>query len=162
MKITDGCRVIIEYGLTDDAGTLLEDTSEDGPVEYTHGQGEILPGLEAGLAGADSGSEVTLDLEPEDAYGPYDPEGLFIVPRSEFPADAELSPGDSLEVHVADDETDEAEEHDHEDCKEHDHNVMEVVVAEVKKEEVVLDANHPLAGKRVTFRIKVLSVTPPA
>ena len=149
MKIAHHSLVEIEYVLIDEEGEVLEesDAGDEGPVRYVQGLGLILPGLEDALEGAEPGSSLEVRLRPEDAYGDYDPAGLVNVPRDELPADAELVPGDWITVTVAD-----------EDEAQNGENELEMRVVELNSEGVILDANHPLAGKPVTFRVKVLSV----
>ena len=153
MKIEKNTFVEMHYRIYDDGGTLVESTEGDEPVRYLHGAEEILPGLENGLDGVEAGATVTLELEAEDAYGEYNPDGLVSVPRKELPAEHDYAKGDWISISVEDDEED-PHEHD-EDC---DHE-MEMQVVEIRDDEVILDANHPLAGKRVRFEVDVLSVS---
>jgi len=144
MKIQNDCIVEISYELYDSDGALAESSKEDGNVSYMQGLGEILPGLEEALEGHGAGDHFEVEIAAEDAFGDYDPEGLITVPRSEFPPDAEIVPGDWIAVSVSDD--DEGEEE------------IEMCVIEISPEAVVLDANHPLAGKNVRFQVDVISV----
>lgn len=147
MNIRPGSVVEIAYRLYDAEGELVESSEEDGPVTYRHGREEILPGLEAALEGRSAGEQVRVTVAPEDAYGAYNPDGLIAVRRSELPAEHEYAPGDWLSVCVENDE----EDHD-------DEGELEMRVVEVREDEVVLDANHPLAGQSVTFEVEVRSV----
>jgi FKBP-type peptidyl-prolyl cis-trans isomerase SlyD len=144
VKIVQDTMVELEYELLDKEGEVLETTADDGPVTYLHGHGEILGGLERALDGAEIGANLTVTLAPEDAYGLHDPEGIVAVPRSEFPADAEIVPGDCVDVTVDEDDEDEG--------------TIEMVVVEIRPDTIFLDANHPLAGQEVTFRVNVLTV----
>ena len=148
MKIRNECIVEIAYELFDDAGELAESSADDGPIAYMHGLHEILPGLEEALEGREAGDHFRVEVASADAYGDYDPEGLMTVPRSEFPPDAEIVPGDWIGVTIGDDE----------DEEESDEEEIEMLVIEISPEAVVLDGNHPLAGKDVTFVVDVLSV----
>ncbi len=137
----------MHYELFTASGELLETTQEDGPVRYVHGDEEILPGLEAALEGHGAGDEVRVTLSAQDAYGDYNPEGLVSVPRQQFDDDADLEPDTWITVTVAEsEETDEGE--------------LEMRVVEVREDEVILDANHPLAGQAVTFAVSVIAVAP--
>ena len=149
MKIHTDARVQIHYRLLDTDGELLETTDPEEPIVYTHGDEEILSGLEKALEGHEAGEEIRVELSPEDAYGDYNPEGLIFVPRSDLPEDLELTAGEWISVGVED--TDESGEEETE---------MEMRVVKVHDKEVVLDANHPLAGKRVVFEVQVVSVGP--
>ncbi len=151
MNIEEGCVVVLKYEVYDAEGELVE-SSEDEEVEFVHGSGEVLPGLERALAGHAAGDELKVDLAPEDAFGDYKPEGIITVPRAELPADAELTAGEFITIVVSDDD----------DSAEDDEEIgeIDVRIVEAGDEEVVLDANHPLAGQNVTFQVKVVSVRP--
>jgi len=151
MKISSDHWVEFHYELLDARGHQVETTADDGPVRYLHGHDEILPGLERALLGRRPGERFEISLAADEAYGAYDPEGIVSVPRSEMPEDEEISPGTWLTVSV------EADGDDEEDADERE---MELRVVEIHPEEVILDANHPLAGQDVTFRITIVSVEP--
>lgn len=147
MKIQAGCIVELSYQLKDEEGAVVEQSGKDGPMSYLHGYGEIPPGLETRLTGAEVGTAFEVTLAPGEAFGDYDPDKILAVPRDQFPADAEIVPGDTITVSVADDDDPEAETGE-----------MDTRVVEISPEAIVLDANHPYAGKRMTFDLKVLSV----
>lgn len=147
MKIQPGCIVELEYQLKDEDGSVVEQSGADGPMSYLHGYGEIPPGLEARLTGAEVGVAMEVTLAPGEAFGDYDPDKILAVPRDQFPADAEIVPGDTITVTVADDDDPEVESGE-----------MDTRVLEISPEAIVLDANHPYAGKKMTFDLKVLSV----
>lgn len=140
--------VELEYELFDPEGTRVETSGEDGPIAYLHGYGEILLGLERALDGAEAGSEIEITLPPDEAYGDYQPDGLVGVPRTEFPPDAEIVPGDWITVRTEPEESDGDDEGDE----------IEMHVVEIRPDTIFLDANHPLAGKDVTFKVRVLTV----
>jgi FKBP-type peptidyl-prolyl cis-trans isomerase SlyD len=141
LKIQRDCIVELVYELKDSKGELFE--KGEGP--YLHGYQNLPPGLEQALEGLESGSEQVVALEAPEAYGDYDPDGLVSVPRTEFPPDAEIVPGDLITVGVVDDD-------------EEDMGEMELRVHEISPEAIILDANHPLAGQSVTFDVSVVSV----
>jgi FKBP-type peptidyl-prolyl cis-trans isomerase SlyD len=147
LKIQDGCIVELSYQLKDEEGAVVEQSGTDGPMSYLHGYGEIPSGLEKRLKGAEVGTAFEVTLAPGEAFGDYDPEKILAVPRDQFPADAEIVPGDTITVSVADDDDPEAETGE-----------MDTRVVEISPEAIVLDANHPYAGKRMTFDLRVLSV----
>src|SRR3982751_6985104 len=127
MRIEKGRVVRLDYELKDSEGELLED--EGAQLEYLHGGfGGIFPKVEAALEGKEAGEEVTLTLEPEDAFGEYDAELLRVEPRDRFPKELEVGmrfegvPGDSEE------------------------EALIYTVTDVTPEGVVVDGNHPLAG----------------
>lgn len=146
MRVARGAWVTLDVALFDEEGQTL-DEGEPERVRYRQGHGELLAALEHALEGADVGDEVSALLPPEEAFGDYQPEGLFHVPREEF-GDYELELGAWVTIGVArEDPAEDAEEGD-----------IEARIVDVTDNEVVLDANHPLAGRTVLARARVLSV----
>lgn len=146
MKIRKGCIVDLVYELKDSEGDVVESADAAEPMTYLHGYGEIAPGLEEELDGVEEGALLEIVLPPDKAYGEYNPDGIVAVPRSGFPADAEIVPGDWISVQIKqDEESDEVED-------------LEMKVLEISPDAITLDANHPLAGQEVTFDIRVLGV----
>jgi FKBP-type peptidyl-prolyl cis-trans isomerase SlyD len=144
--IGKGSRVALRYELYDREGELLETSEESEPMEYEHGAEEIAPALEEALAGKGVGAQVRVTLPPEDAFGVPDPALIIVVPRAEIPPEVPLSVGEYLPVALEGASADlEGEE-------------IEFRIVEVGEDEVVLDANHPLAGEHVTFALEVLSI----
>ena len=145
MPIQKGDRIEIEYELRDADGELIESSGDEGaPLTYVHGDGELPPLVEQALEGKDEGDALVVDLAPGEAFGPYDPEGIVTVPRSELPDDAEVVPGEWITIGVVDD--DGAEDQ------------AEAQVVEVSPDGLVLDLNHPLAQEALQFRVTVLRV----
>jgi peptidylprolyl isomerase len=147
MKIRDGMVVVLKYELYREGGDLFE-TSEDEPIEFVQGEGDVLPGLERALEGLEEGAALELTLPAAEAFGEYNPEGLVSVPRAELPPDVELVKDEWITVVVQGDEEDDEEEL----------GEMDMRIVEAGEDEVILDANHPLAGQEVTFKVEVLSV----
>lgn len=149
MKIRPGCIVEVDYELRDADGALVEESTEDGRrMVYLHGNSEIPDGLEKELEGRQAGDEVHVALPPGAAYGEYNPDGIVTVPRDHFPPDAEIVPGDWIDVTLSDEDGKERE----------DGEALEMKVVEISPEAIVLDANHPLAGQACSFDVKVRSV----
>lgn len=141
MQIAEQTFVTIHYTLTDTKGEVLDSSEEaEGgePLSYIHGAGMIVPGLEEALLGKGAGDQVKVTIPPENAYGLRKDGLVQKVPRNELPAgDIEVGmrfraqgPGGS---HI-------------------------LTVAEMDKDSVTLDGNHPLAGATLNFDVKVLSV----
>jgi len=145
MKIADGTAVKLRYQIFDRHGELLETSDEAELLEYVHGRQEIAPALEAALGGKVAGDRARVTLPPEEAFGVHDPGLIVSVPRSEIPEEVRLSVGEYLPVQL---------EGAPEDLQEE----VEFRIVEVGEDEVVLDANHPLAGETVTFDLEVVSV----
>jgi len=146
MKIAPGSRVALKYRLFDGEGELVESSDDGELMEYKHGAEEIVPALERALEGKVVGDRLKVALQPEEAFGAFDPALMVTVPRSEIPDEVELEVGAYLPVELEQAPEDlEGEE-------------VEFRIIEVGDEEVVLDANHPLAGESVTFELEVVSV----
>lgn len=141
-RIQPNARVVLDYELRDDGGAVVDSSSgEDGePIVYVHGYGMLVPGLEAGVVGLTVGEEKEVVVAPEAGFGEHDGELVLEVDRSELPRPKEVKVGDEM---VA--ESPEGEE-----------AIMRVV--EVKDDAVVVDANHPLAGKILRYKVKVREV----
>jgi FKBP-type peptidyl-prolyl cis-trans isomerase SlyD len=130
--------ISIEYVLTDDAGEELDSNKGGEPLSYLHGHGQIVPGLERELTGKPVGHVATITVPPEEGYGEHDAERLVTVGRNRFEFEPEA--GQVLEASLP------------------QGGSVPFVVVEVNKDTVVLDGNHPLAGKTLHFEIKVLGV----
>jgi len=137
MQIEKDTVVTLRYKVADAKGKLIEESRD--PMVYLHGGYEnTLPKIEAALDGRLPGYEVTLQLLPEDAFGLRDESLARTIPKSEFPPGVKV--GGQLEGR-----TDDGAPH-----------VFHVV--KIKGDTVLLDGNHPLAGKELRFNIKVMGV----
>ena len=136
IEIEAGKTVAIDYALSLAGADVLESNPEGQPLIYTQGSGEILNALETELLGLVAGDEKLVTLAPEDAYGTIDPAAFQEVPIDQIPEEARKvntllnAPGYQGTIRVA----------------------------EVQEEIVILDFNHPLAGKSLTFDITIVSV----
>ncbi|HEX3176668.1 MAG TPA: peptidylprolyl isomerase [Methylomirabilota bacterium] len=139
--IKNGSRVRIEYTLSDDGGKVLDTNKGEEPFAYTQGAKEIVPGLESALAGLHAGDVKQVKVAPEDGYGAVDPKAQIEVGRDRVPPDVKV--GSELTGRAPNGAT------------------RPVRVKEVKDDTVVLDLNHPLAGKTLNFDVKILSVDGP-
>ena len=140
MKIRNGCVVSMHYTLTDDVGDVIDTSIGYEPLEYMHGAGEIVPGLEAFLDGEDVGFAGKVSVAPEDAYGEHNVGLLLEAQRENFPDDMELAEGMQVQTELP------------------DGTVAVFQVTSVSDKGIKLDANHPLAGKTLHFDIEVLDV----
>jgi FKBP-type peptidyl-prolyl cis-trans isomerase SlyD len=140
MEITKDRVVSIEYKLHLGDGKLIDESDPGDPLVYLHGYEEIVPGLENALAGKKAGDSLKVQVKPEDGYGEYDPDGVEEVPREEFPPDMELEEGGVVTA------TDE------------DGDDVEFLVKKLNEKTVVVDFNHPLAGKTLHFEVSVREV----
>jgi FKBP-type peptidyl-prolyl cis-trans isomerase SlyD len=139
--IKNGSVVSFEYTISDENGKFIESNRGKEPVTYTHGQQQIIPGLEKKLSGMKINEEKNVRLPPEEAFGPVDAKGFQEVPKDNFPAE-DLKVGTTVQVRGRQGED------------------LDLRVHEIKEESVVLDLNHPLAGKTLNFGVKVLDIQP--
>ena len=152
MKIQKNTIVSLRYKLTDAQNNVIEEP--DSPMIYLHGGYEgTFPKIEALLDGQDIGYEATIQLEPNEAFGEYDPELLKIEPRTRFPEPLEV--GMQFEG-VPDADSDDAQASSEED--ESDVEPLIYTVTDVADNQVVLDGNHPLAGMALRFWVQVEDV----
>lgn len=140
MKIKKDALVTIAVKMYDLQGNLREQTAEEG-VAYLHGHADIFPKIEAALEGKNEGDVVSVVLEPEDAFGDFDEEAIFVVPVEKL-GDPELVVPGLVFDHVP------GEAYDGRNYR----------VTDVAEGVAVLDANHPFAGWTLRFDVTVLSV----
>jgi len=139
--IKDGSVVSLQYTLSGDDGKTIESNKGKEPLKYTQGQHQIIPGLEKELTGMKVGGEKRIKVKPEDAYGPIDPKAIQEFPKEKIPPEGQKV-GAILTARGPQGQA------------------IPVKVKEVKEKTVVLDMNHPMAGKTLVFDIKVLEVEP--
>jgi FKBP-type peptidyl-prolyl cis-trans isomerase 2 len=135
-----GTTVSIHYTGTLADGTTFDSSEGRDPLTFQMGEGQIIPGLEAALSGMSAGEAKTVTIPAAQAYGDHNPQAIQQVPREAVPDHIPLDPGTQLQVQTQ------------------DGRALPVVVTEVTEEQVTLDANHPLAGKDLTFAVEVVSV----
>ena len=147
MKIEKNTIVSLRYKLTDAQNNVIEEP--DSPMVYLHGGYEgTFPKIETLLDGQDIGYEATIQLEPSEAFGEYDPELLKIEPRTRFPEPLEV--GMQFEgIPDADEASDVTDDPDSDD------EPLIYTVTDVADSQVVLDGNHPLAGMALRFWVLV-------
>ena len=139
-QVKSGDTVRIHYTGTLTDGTTFDSSQGRDPLEFTVGQGQIIPGLEKAIPGMTAGDKKTVAVPAAEAYGPTNPEARQDVPRDEIPAEIPLDLGTQLQVQAP------------------DGHVLPVTVVAVTEEIVTLDANHPLAGKDLTFDIELVEI----
>ena len=142
MTAKQGDSVKVHYHGTLNDGTVFDSTYEESPLDFTIGEGEIIPGFEQAVEGMDEGEKKNITVEPENAYGEYNERGVVQVPRENLPEDIQPEKGMMLQLNTPEDQ------------------VVYVTVTEIEEENVTLDANHPLAGKTLNFDIELLQVNP--
>jgi len=151
MKIAKNTIVSLRYKLTDAQNNVIEEP--DAPMVYLHGGYDgTFPKIESLLDGQDIGYEATIQLEPNEAFGEYDPELLKIEPRVRFPEPLEV--GMQFEG-VPEAEGDEGLEVVADADIENDEDTLIYTVTDLADHQVVLDGNHPLAGMALRFWVQV-------
>jgi FKBP-type peptidyl-prolyl cis-trans isomerase SlyD len=144
MKIGENMYVSIEYALKLDSGQEIDRSQEGRPLGFITGARQIIPGLEKALIGMSAGDAADIIVEPEDAYGPVRDDMFQDIPKSQFPADIEIKKGMSFEAQGP-------------------RGPFMIVVSRVNDDDTItVDLNHPLAGQRLHFAVKVIEMRQPS
>jgi FKBP-type peptidyl-prolyl cis-trans isomerase 2 len=138
VKKGDTVRVHYHGKLTD--GSTFDSSEGRDPLEFTVGSGQVIKGFDDALVDMKVGDKKTVNIPVEEGYGHRTDEMMMEYPKTEFPADMTPEPG--MELHMSDNSG----------------NVFPVVIAEVKDDVVILDANHPLSGKELVFDLELVSI----
>ena len=137
MKIEKNTAVTLRYKVADLQGKLLEESKE--PMVYLHGgYGNTFPKIEEALQGREPGYQTTLELQPPDAFGLRDESLVQTIPKTQFPPGVKV--GGQLEGRGA------------------DGHAQVFTVVKIKGDQVLLDGNHPMAGKALRFNLTVTEV----
>ncbi len=136
--IKDGSKVKFDYTLTVD-GQVADTSAGRAPLEYTHGAGHIIKGLEKEMTGMNVGDKKTVTVKPEEGYGLVLEEAIRRVPKTSIGGAEHLKVGDMVGASNAG-------------------HTFRAVVKEITDTEVVLDFNHPLAGKTLTFDVEIKEI----
>ena len=139
-RIESNKRVAIHYTLRDTGGEVLDASAEGQPLEYVHGAGQIIPGLEKALEGKAEGDEVSVTVAPEEAYGVRDENLQQQVPLELFKDVGNVEPGMRFQAQTSS-------------------GARVITVVDVEGDQVTVDANHPLAGETLNFEVSVDSVS---
>jgi FKBP-type peptidyl-prolyl cis-trans isomerase SlyD len=132
--------VSMHYTLTDDSGKVLDSSDGSEPLNYLHGAGNIIPGLEQALVGQVQGDSLKVTVEPADGYGETDPGLVQVVDRAAFQGVETVDVGMTFEARGP------------------DGHVQRIVVTSVDGDRVTVDANHPLAGQQLHFDVQIIGV----
>lgn len=145
MKVTQGKKIKMEYELAIDGGEVLESSENRGPLEYIHGTGRMLAGLEQQIEGLTVGDEQSGVISAALAYGSGKDEDLptKMVRRSDFPADETVEKGKQFEA------------------KDPNGNPIAFRVVAIEGEDVTVGFIHPLAGKDIRYKVKILEISDP-
>ncbi len=134
--------VSMHYTLTGADGQVLDTSEGAEPLNYLHGAGNIIPGLERALVGKVPGDTVQVTVEAADAYGELDPNLVQVVDRSAFQGVESVDVGMAFEARGP------------------DGGAQRIVVTSIEGDRVTVDANHPLAGQQLNFDVQVVGVRP--
>uniref|UniRef100_UPI00351B7FEA FKBP-type peptidyl-prolyl cis-trans isomerase n=1 Tax=Endozoicomonas sp. Mp262 TaxID=2919499 RepID=UPI00351B7FEA len=138
MKIADKKVVLIHYTLKNKSGELLDSSEGHEPLAYLHGMGNIVEGLENALTGKQAGDKLEVNVEAAEAYGEYDESLVQPVPRKEF-GDHPVEVGSQFHADTA-------------------IGPRIVTVTAIEGDDVVIDANHALAGEDLNFNVEIVEV----
>ncbi len=138
-SVSSGDVVRVHYTGRLEDGAVFDSSREGEPLEFEAGSEQLIEGVSSAVIGMDAGQSKTITVPPEQGYGQYDDGLIHSLAKSETPEGIEA--GDMLRAIRGDDE-------------------IHVWVLEIKEDEVVVDANHPLAGKTLVFDLELVSMEP--
>jgi len=136
----NGDTVKVHYTGKLDDGSVFDTSIGRDPLEFTLGEGMVIPGFEEAVGGMEADKTKNVTIPADKAYGPHDKEMVMDVDRNQFPPDVAIEVGQELQMRRPDGQT------------------LVVVVAEVSESSVTLDANHPMADKDLTFEIQLVEI----
>lgn len=136
--ITATSRVTLHFELSLEDGQIVDSNFSQAPASFVYGDGSLLPDFESALLGMSVGQEASFVMSPEKAFGAHNESNIQRMPRSQFSMDLE----EGMVVSFAD----------------MSKNELPGVIAEIGDKEVVVDFNHPLAGRSLTFRAQIVDV----
>ena len=139
MVVEKGNKICVEYEGRFESGEVFDASEKHGkPLEFEAGAGMVVPGFDAAVIGMEVGEEKTFTLKPEEAYGMPDERAVQKVPKDKFPAEAKE--GMIIGVPLPDGQQ------------------IPAKIAKIDDKEVTTDMNHPMAGKTLVFKIKIVEV----
>ena len=143
LSVQENMDVGMEYTLTSD-GVVVDSTKGKGAFHYVHGHGQIIHGLERQLTGLHVGEAKEVTINPNEGYGPMDPAAFVEVSKDQLPKDVTPTAGMVLRGVNPDGQS------------------FQAIVKDVKDKTVILNLNHPLAGKTLVFKIRITDIKPVA
>ena len=139
-KVKDGDTVKVHYTGTLKDGQVFDTSAEREPLEFTLGEGQLIPGFEKAVVGMEVGDSASVDIPVDEAYGEAREDLVINVPKDQLPDEVEPKVGMQLQVNQENGQP------------------IPVRITEIADEELVLDANHPLAGKDLKFDIELVEI----
>jgi FKBP-type peptidyl-prolyl cis-trans isomerase 2 len=140
MAVKEGNIVHVEYTGTFDDGEVFDSSEGGEPLVFQVGACQVIEGFEKAVLGKEKGQDIKIRLTPDQAYGEYDKEAVQDVPRAQFPKDQTPEPGMCLHIQTPDGDE------------------LSAWIKEVKDDAITLDFNHPMAGKILNFKMKIVEV----
>jgi len=135
-----GDTIRVHYTGKLDDGSIFDSSAGRDPLEFKLGEGQIIQGFEKAVVGMEPGEKSTVKISAEEAYGSYRDDMILEVDKKDFPTDLDPKIGQKLDLRQSDDQT------------------VVVTVTDVAEDTITLDANHPLAGKDLTFDIELMEI----
>ena len=139
-KTKNGDAIKIHYTGKLEDGNVFNDSREGQPLEFIVGGGEVMPGIEKGVIGMEPGDTKTIEIPPEDGFGPRRKELVIDFPKSKMPDQITPTLGQRLKMQHP------------------DGGHIELMITDVKEETITLDANHPLAGQTLIFDLELVEI----
>lgn len=139
-KAENGDTVKVHYTGTLEDGTVFDTSTGREPLEFTLGQGRLIPGFEQAVIGMKIGDLKTINIPADQAYGPYRDDLIIVTERGQLPEGIDLEVGQQLQM------TQDSGE------------VVNVIISAISETTITIDANHPLAGKDLTFEIELIEI----
>jgi len=139
-KVKNGDSVKVNYTGKLEDGTVFDTSDNKEPLEFKVGEGKLIKGFEAAVVGMEPGEEKTVQIPANEAYGPHHPEMIMVIDRKEVPDTITPKVDQMLQV------------------RQKDGTTFAVKVTDVSEKSLTLDANHPLAGKDLTFDIQLAEI----
>lgn len=135
-----GDTVFVHYTGKLQDGSIFDSSADRQPLEFSLGQGQVIPGFDEAVIGMSPGDSKTVQIPCDQAYGPVRSEMVMVVDRQQIPADLDIAVGAQLQLQHTTGQ------------------IIPVLITEMTSETVTLDANHPLAGEDLTFEINLVSI----
>lgn len=140
VSANNGDTVSVHYTGKLSDGTVFDSSTNADPIQFILGEGQVIPGFDEAIQGMAVGDKKTVVIPAEEAYGPHDADLVAVVDRDQIPEDLDPEIGQQLEVSFE------------------DGGSSIVTITAVAESNVTLDANHPLAGKELTFELELVHI----
>lgn len=140
-QVKQGDTIKVEYTGTFDDGTVFDTSKGKEPLEFKAGSGQMIPGFDRAVIGMKIGQEKEIKLQPSEAYGDYNPQLVQKILKKQIQVEEELKEGMILAVTIP------------------NGRQVPAMIKEVTDEAIIIDLNHPLAGKTLNFRLKVVDIS---